>query len=61
MRKRFFRVIIAAAAVMTAGARTAAGGQSYAPPKTPAGQPDLQGIWQVLNTAAASDIEPHTA
>src|SRR5262245_49552028 len=24
----------------------------YSPPKTRFGQPDLQGIWQVLNTAA---------
>jgi hypothetical protein len=23
----------------------------YTPPRTPAGQPDLQGVWQVLNTA----------
>jgi hypothetical protein len=30
----------------------------YAPPRTANGQPDLQGIWQVLNTAAW-DIEDH--
>jgi len=62
MRKPFLCAIAAlAATVIAAGAQTAAGGQNYAPPKTPWGQPDLQGIWQVLNTAAASDIEPHTA
>ena len=65
MRKRFFgAIIIAAATVITAGAQTAAGGQTpgnYVPPKTPGGQPDLQGIWQVLNTAAAWDVEPHSA
>ena len=33
---------------------------SYAAPKTRLGQPDLQGIWQVLNTAAW-DIQDHAA
>ena len=33
---------------------------SYTPPRTRDGQPDLQGIWQVLNTAAW-DIEDHGA
>ena len=33
---------------------------TYTPPRTPNGQPDLQGIWQVLNTAA-SDLEDHQA
>ena len=33
---------------------------SYAAPKTSFGQPDLQGIWQVLNTAAW-DIQDHAA
>jgi len=32
--------------------------QPYSPPHTPDGQPDLQGIWQVLNTAAW-DIQDH--
>ena len=35
-------------------------GQGYAPPRTPDGQPDLQGIWQVVNTAAW-DIQDHAA
>ena len=33
---------------------------TYSPPRTPDGHPDLQGIWQVLNTAAW-DIQDHHA
>jgi hypothetical protein len=33
---------------------------AYAPPRTPDGKPDLQGVWQVLNTAAW-DIQDHGA
>jgi hypothetical protein len=33
---------------------------TYAPPKTTDGRPDLQGIWQVVNTAAW-DIQDHGA
>ena len=40
-----------------AAAQAASG---YAPPRTPDGHPDLQGIWQALNTAAW-DIEDHNA
>ncbi len=32
--------------------------QTYTPPRTPEGQPDLQGIWQVRNTANW-DIQDH--
>ena len=32
--------------------------EAYVPPRTPEGQPDLQGIWQALNTAAW-DIQDH--
>src|SRR5688572_22606840 len=38
-----------------------AGGQTYVPPRTPFGQPDLQGIWQVLSASAAGNLEPHAA
>ena len=31
---------------------------AYAPPRTPDGHPDLQGVWQVINTAA-EDLEAH--
>src|SRR5262245_26856570 len=33
--------------------------QNYTPPRTPDGQPDLQGIWQVRNTASW-DLQDHT-
>src|SRR4051812_27840373 len=33
---------------------------TYTPPRTREGQPDLQGIWQVLNTAAW-DLQDHSA
>jgi hypothetical protein len=36
------------------------GATSYTPPRTRDGQPDLQGVWQVLNTAAW-DLEDHGA
>ena len=53
------RLFAGSAMVVAAMAMTVA--QSYTPPRTPFGQPDLQGIWQVLNNSAASDLEPHTA
>lgn len=34
--------------------------QTYSPPRTPTGEPDLQGIWQVRNTANW-DLESHSA
>src|SRR5450755_2299797 len=34
--------------------------QSYRPPRTPDGKPDLQGIWQVMNKAAVN-LEDHIA
>ena len=34
--------------------------QSYKAPRTPDGHPDLQGIWQVMNTAAVN-LEDHIA
>ena len=50
-------VTFVALAPLPGAAQTSA---SYAPPRTPDGQPDLQGIWQVLNTAAW-DIQDHGA
>ncbi len=49
-------MVFAPAAVVGQTAAT----PTYAPPRTPNGQPDLQGIWQVLNTAAW-DIQDHNA
>ena len=43
-----------------AGQTPVAAAQPYTPPRTPDGYPDLQGIWQVLNTAAW-DIQDHGA
>jgi hypothetical protein len=34
---------------------------SYQPPRTKDGKPDLNGIWQALDTSADWDIEPHPA
>ncbi len=42
------------------GVRAQAARPSYTPPKTAAGQPDISGFWQVVNTAAW-DIQDHGA
>jgi len=44
----------------TAAAAQTAGGAAYVPPRTPSGHPDVQGIWQAMNTAAW-DIQDHGA
>ena len=56
---------VAAAAESTspapeAGPPPAAGPSGYDGPRTPEGRPDLNGFWQVLNSAAW-DIRPHNA
>ncbi len=57
-------IVVAAALAFLAAPVTAAGqaaaSQAYRPPRTPDGHPDLQGIWQVMNTAAW-DIQDHSA
>ena len=69
MRQRCIALVMATAVVafvfslapvVTAGQAPAATPQAYTPPRTPDGQPHLQGIWQVLNTAAW-DIQDHGA
>lgn len=64
MKRSFVGSLIAVAAfVVTALASTPVAAQTsgtYTPPRTREGQPDLQGIWQVLNTAAW-DIQDHGA
>ena len=59
---RWFVGTIAAFVIFTFASTPVAAQTSgtYTPPKTPEGQPDLQGIWQVLNTAAW-DIQDHGA
>ena len=42
-----------------AGQTRASADEAYAPPRTSDGHPDLQGIWQALNTAAW-DLEDHS-
>ena len=49
-----------AASVNLMGQAGSPGTAPYSPPKTRFGQPDLQGIWQVLNTAAW-DVQDHAA
>ena len=46
--------------VTVAAAQTPAPGAAYQPPKTADGQPNLQGIWQVRNSANG-DLEDHGA
>src|SRR5262245_47649819 len=66
MRNRTRGVLIAGAAAAVAGVFAFGGipavGQApgYKTPRTPEGQPDLNGIWQTVNTANW-DIQDHPA
>jgi len=57
MRYGFASIVLAAFLTLPS---TRAAGQTPAPARTPDGKPNLQGIWQVLNTAAW-DIQDHQA
>jgi hypothetical protein len=57
MRYGFATIVLAAFLTLPS---TRAAGQTPAPARTPDGKPNLQGIWQVLNTAAW-DIQDHQA
>jgi hypothetical protein len=67
MTNRFTSAILAMSTALAllvmpgaiAGQTPAPSAQPYTPPRTPNGQPDLQGIWQGVNSAA-SDIEDHS-
>ena len=65
MRNRFLAVLIAApiaavAALWFAAPPAASQTQAYISPRTPDGKPDLNGIWQALNTANY-DLLAHSA
>lgn len=62
MRRRTARWAVHLAAICTFVpiAGIAQTESAYTPPRTPDGHPDLQGIWQVVNTAAW-DLEAHGA
>jgi hypothetical protein len=55
-----FRPSLAAAGLLLAAAAAAGQTPAYRAPRTADGKPDLNGIWQALNTANW-DIEPHAA
>ena len=62
--RRFVRLMFGLAAICALTPIVSVGQTAattpYAPPRTEDGHPDLQGIWQVLNTAAW-DLEDHPA
>ena len=64
MRRPFLGLILSLAALCMLTPAPAVGQTSattpYTPPRTSDGHPDLQGVWQVLNTAAW-DLEDHGA
>src|ERR1044071_9620941 len=70
MPSRFIGLLLLAASVpipclhaqargQSKGAPAAAKPQVYTAPRTADGKPDLQGIWQVMNTASYN-VEPHS-
>ena len=57
---RYGAAVIAASALLLLGIPVVAQ-SSYQPPRTSDGKPDLNGIWQTLDTSADWDIQPHEA
>jgi hypothetical protein len=64
MRSRFVTLatvtLIAAAGFLLAATAGTSQGPAYRAPRTADGKPNLNGIWQALNTASW-DVEPHAA
>ena len=65
MRRLFISLIVVAVVSSVVPAAVFAQAQAsnrptYRPPRTPSGTPDLQGVWQAINTAAW-DIQDHSA
>jgi hypothetical protein len=62
VRRRLVRsmITLAVLAIVLLAPMPGAAQTTYTPPRTPDGHPDLQGVWQVLNTAAW-DIQDHGA
>jgi len=62
--RRYKVAVIAVSAIAAAlllSGMPVAGQSSYKPPRTKDGKPDLNGIWQALDTSANWNIEPHGA
>jgi hypothetical protein len=56
---RFVVSLVTAAVLICAASQMASAQAAYKVPRTADGTPDLQGIWQVRNTSAASDLGDH--
>ena len=59
MKRMWMATVILPLAVVNAWGQGPTTGQRYTPPRTAGGQPDLTGIWEVVNSAAWN-IEDHS-
>jgi len=60
MRTAFTRIVITATAVLAGASAIAADAPTNKQPRLPDGKPNLNGIWQAMNSANF-DLEPHAA